>query len=122
MGTQVHFNVRSEPRDGYLYCEVLEDITVSNYETIFQDILEEGKNYNLNKILIDIRNVKLLINFLNRYEIGTFMAEIGKHYKIAALTSEEEMSRKFAETVARNRGLHFYVFSDEKEALIWLLE
>ena len=122
MGTQVQFSVRAELRDGYLYCEALQDVTVSNYKIIFQDILDEARKNRAKKILVDSRNVRFLINLLVRYEIGTFIAEKARHLKIAGLVREEEMSRKFAETVARNRGLIVNLFSDEKEALNWLLE
>jgi len=123
MGTELQFNIRFELRNGYIFSEIREDINSNNYERIFQKIIEEGKRNSQNKILIDVSKVKLNINILSRFEVGQLMAERARLvFKIAAIISKEEMKEKFAETVARNRGLNFYVFDNEEKAIKWLLE
>ena len=116
-------NIEYELRDKYLYSQILMDISISNVENIFLNILEEAKKHDLNKILIDIRKVKFLVNILNRFDIGKFMAEKARmDFKIAALADKEHLKEAFVETVARNRGLNFFAFLDEKEAVDWLLK
>jgi len=123
MGTETSSNMTFELRDKYLYCEVEEDITINNYKRIFQEILKQANNINQNRILIDGRKIQVFANVFNRFDIGEFIANNTKFVsKIAALTSEKEYKLKFAETVARNRGLNFLVFLDEQEAIKWLLK
>ena len=123
MGAEPSFNMTFELKDKYLYCEIFEDINVNNYILIFQNILKYANSNNKNRILIDGRKIHVFANVLNRFDIGEFMANYVKFAcKIAALTSEKEFKKRFAETVARNRGLNFLVFLEEQQAIKWLLK
>lgn len=110
-------------RDQFLLAEILEDISIDNVNTLFLETLKEAKNSNIKKILIDIRNVKFLVNTLDRFNIGEFMAEKAKFkFKIAVIAPLEQIKKRFVETVARNRGLDILAFLEEKEAINWLLK
>lgn len=84
--------------------------------------LKEAKNNNLTRILIDCREVKFNITFLDRFEIGQHLANKARlSYKIAIIALNEQFDRKIFETAARNRGVNVLGFLNEREALDWLL-
>jgi hypothetical protein len=78
-------------------------------------------------VLVDVRGVKGRVpTFFDRFDIGTHIAE--QHFaqqprvRLAILGREPMIHpERFGELVARNRGADARVFTDEAEALKWLL-
>ena len=84
---------------------------------------------NRSALLVDVRGVAGRVpTILDRFEFGTRIAP--KHYlefdpriRLAVLGHEPMIHpERFGELVARNRGADARVFTDEAEALGWLLE
>lgn len=73
-------------------------------------------------IFFDLRAWNRPSSQMVRFDSGLLVAEnLDPSYRIAAL-AKEEVVNYFAETVAVNRGARLKVFTDESEALSWLLE
>lgn len=89
------------------------------YETIakLNELIEKT---GMNKALLDLRGVVSVPPMIEMFEITT---KIPKNLWVAAVVEasdavEEEF--KFAETVAKNRGISLRLFRTENEALEWL--
>ena len=83
--------------------------------------------YSKSKILIDVTGVSGTIPFLDRFEFSEFLSQykakhdLKKVGKIAVAGQEPIVDKgRFGENVAVNRGANVRVFTDMKEALIWL--
>lgn len=82
----------------------------------------EGERLGSKLIFFDLRAWKRPSSQMVRFDTGLLVAEsLDPCYRIAAL-AKEEVVNYFAETVAVNRGARLKVFTDEAEALAWLLE
>lgn len=74
-------------------------------------------------LLLDSREVSGPVpTTLERYEISMRALDLPKGVRIAMLPRLDVIDpQRFGESVARNRGLAFSVFSDESAAVAWLL-
>ncbi|HWN07224.1 MAG TPA: hypothetical protein VNO53_08675 [Steroidobacteraceae bacterium] len=88
----------------------------------------EAARSNRSAVLVDVREITGRVpTILDRFEMGM---RIAKHYlesdprtRLAVLGHEPMIHpERFGELVARNRGADARVFTDEAEALGWLLE
>jgi len=88
----------------------------------------EAARSNRSAVLVDVREITGRVpTILDRFEMGMHIA---KHYlesdprtRLAVLGHEPMIHpERFGELVARNRGADARVFTDEAEALGWLLE
>jgi hypothetical protein len=93
-----------------------------------EEAYTEAARSNREALLVDVRGVTGRVpTILDRFEFGT---RIAKHYlkfdpriRLAVLGHEPMIHpQRFGELVARNRGADARVFTDEAEALDWLLE
>ena len=93
-----------------------------------EEAYAEAARSNRAALLIDVRGVAGRVpTILERFELGT---RIARHYlefdpriRLAVLGHEPMIHpERFGELVARNRGADARVFTDETEALGWLLE
>jgi hypothetical protein len=90
----------------------------------FEQIVEQCTRTNNKKLLIDCTEAKTEISTVDMYEQGEG-AKLFNRYgiKIAVVVSEDKLEpEKFAEMVARNRGVNACVFTDYKAAEGWLLK
>src|SRR5262245_7912242 len=90
----------------------------------FEQIVEQCNRANNKKLLIDCTEAKTDIALVDMYEQGEG-AKLFNRYgiKIAVVVSEDKLEpEKFAETVARNRGVDACVFTANQTAVEWLLE
>jgi hypothetical protein len=76
-------------------------------------------------VLLDIREMQASPSIFSDYEEVKQFARVGfgSVGRIAVLDNPERSKvNEFFETTARNRGLRFaFFYSDEKEAIAWLL-
>ena len=93
-----------------------------------EEAYREAARANRSAMLVDVREVKGRVPaILERFELGV---RIAKHYleseprtRLAVLGHEPMIHPdRFGELVARNRGADARVFTDEAQALDWLLE
>ena len=93
-----------------------------------EEAYREAARANRSAVLVDVRGVSGRVpTILDRFEMGL---RIAKHYlesdpraRLAVLGHEPMIHpERFGELVARNRGADARVFTDEAQALDWLLE
>jgi hypothetical protein len=90
----------------------------------YELIAERCKRTNKNKLLLEFLEAHGEISLMDRYFLGD-EAQIFKRYNLRVATAnrpEHLDEKKFAEIVARNRGVNFRVFTNVKDAQKWLLE
>ena len=93
-----------------------------NVRHALQTVHLEAEKQGLTCILIDMRDVSPPANLVTRFFTGVQLATFFKHpYRIAAIGLASWVDH-FTETVATNRGAKLKVFTDEQQALAWLLE
>lgn len=117
-------------------------VSVSNdrrYIVVFIDgpmttelALKVGKQANqlaqenkINSMLYDLRKSINVQNGFKNYEFGykdVGSVNFNKANKIALLTDPDDHSHDFIETVMINNGYNVHIFSNQKEAIDWLIE
>ena len=102
---------------------------LSNANYLFKHSIDSALLHNKRKILIDVRNIKGTIPFIDRFQfaenLANYKAEhaLAKVNKIAVVGYEPIIHKdKFGETVAVNRGVNARTFTEMSNALIWLTE
>ncbi len=109
----------------YIIVRVDEDMTRTLAESLGLEAMHLGSKKNLNKFLYDLRNSrnKETLNanyiFVNQ---DLKRLEPNPENKIAMLTSPNDKSHDFIETVLRNAGYNVRLFIVEEEAIDWLEE
>jgi hypothetical protein len=109
----------------YVIVRVNEDMTRALAESLGLEAMHLGIKKNLNKFLYDLRNSrnKEIIN-ANYIFAKQDLKRLNPNpaNKIAMLTSPNDKSHDFIETVLRNAGYNVKLFIVEEEAIIWLEE
>ena len=87
----------------------------------FDKLVESSKEFNIKKILLDIRDFDYNLSYLESFNIGEYIAKTYNKYflKVACLRNLNKKDN-FTETVAVNRGAFFRFFNDENKAIDWL--
>jgi hypothetical protein len=113
-----------ENREGYLLVIISGVYSKGDdFLSIPDAILKECQLSGKNKALLNIMNLSLYgFTDMDRFYLGARIAETlrGK-VKLSAACKIENTSR-FAETVAKNRGAQFAVFTDFNQAEEWLVK
>src|SRR5438445_106264 len=102
-----------EPRVGYLYVTVSEQISLSGAQATFREMLDGAMRYGQSRILLDCTRVKGEWTAEDRFAFGVFVADEHKRaadqfaqslqlavYAIAPLMDPG----RYTQTVANNRG------------------
>jgi hypothetical protein len=89
----------------------------------FMELLAvESQSWNHGRLLADLRGVTTIRSFTEQFTLGEEAARKLKHLRrIASVVPPERLTRN-SERPARQRGLDLKVFTDEAEALQWLLD
>jgi len=110
----------------YLILKVKGEYAIEDFLEIIKRIPGECQRLNTFNVLADLRGITLhsFIPFMDRIRMGKTTARfLGPKIKIAALSLPEFIHQdKVGELTARIRSAELKVFSDEKEAVDWLLE
>ncbi len=124
-----------ENRKSYLYVKVSGQISLMNpydwgkIKSARASVVASIKKTNINKLLIDGRDVSAKVTMIDRFLIAKFFVEENlkliagqsRLLKIAFIGNRSLLDPgKFGETVARNRGLNGFVTDNMQEALNWL--
>jgi hypothetical protein len=92
------------------------------FKRAVDEILTEAQRRGRRCVLIDTTPMAIEdFPMFDRYEIGRYAAETWSYHLKAALLALPQHINRFAETVALNRGANLHVFTNEPEALAWLL-
>ena len=119
-----------DKKEGYLQVKINGQYVKDERKRVLKSISNKCKEDDYSKILIDIKDLQLDDDSFERYSSGEegalyFMKDFRKYIKIALFAQPNKIKGthlKFGELVARNRGLDYRVFSNEKRALTWLLK
>lgn len=109
----------------YIIVRVNEDMTRTLAESLGLEAMHLGSKKNLNKFLYDLRNSRNKETLNSNYIFvnqDLKRLEPNPENKIAMLTSPNDKSHDFIETVLRNAGYNVKLFIVEEEAIAWLEE
>lgn len=104
----------------YLLVEISEEYSLKLIIEIIHEIMERGEKENINKALVDIRNMQGNPSILDRYKIGLEISKIWGKKIQGASVGKKNLINYVAENVAVNRGANFKVFTEIQSALEWL--
>ena len=82
-----------------------------------------AKENDIMKILIDIRGFDSVSKVVEKYEFAYdagLKLGLTPQWKVAMIRDEDKEDMQFFETVMRNAGFNYRMYTDEKEALTWL--
>lgn len=109
----------------YIIVRVNEDMTRTLAESLGLEAMHLGIKKNLSKFLYDLRNSRNKETINANYIFAKQdlkRLDPNPANKIAMLTSPNDKSHDFIETVLRNAGYNVKLFIIEEEAIIWLEE
>ena len=119
-----------DKKESYLHVKMKGQYIKEERTQVIKEISNECVQDGYSKLLIDITDIQLDDDILERFLFGEeaaliFGRNIKMYIKIALIAQPNKIQDthlKFEEIVARNRGLDFMVFPNEKRALTWLLK
>jgi hypothetical protein len=127
--TNEQFETAITVEEDILFINATGTYSLTNAKNLFKLSIDNALLYTKRKILIDITAITGSIPFLDRFEFSEFLSQYKAKYslkkigKIAVAGQEPIVDKgRFGENVAVNRGANVRVFTDIKEALIWLKE
>jgi len=114
-------NTNIEKKDGYIHFKIEGEYPGLQILNGIDQILEAANKYQINNILLDIRNLEYSLSSIDSFNIGEYIAKTysDKLIKIACLRDKYKED-DFTEIVAINRGANFHLFNDENNAINWL--
>jgi hypothetical protein len=104
---------------GVLRIAALGAFALEPTKRLFDRVAADAQRYEAKRVLLDFRGVAGPITTMERFELGVYAA--ARITAKIALVGLPETIDHFGETVAINRGAKGRVFTDESEALSWLL-
>ena len=107
---------------GYLIVTVCGQWELGKAKQEMEALRDEANKRGHTRILVDVREMSPQKSDLTRYYTGEYIAKILPYpFRVAAIDSPEFINR-FVENVAVNRGAFFAAFSQEKDAIEWLMK
>ena len=119
------YEIKLSDSGKYIVVIVNSDMTRTLAEQIGLEAMHIARKKNLNLFLYDLRNSinreSVNSNYIfAKQDINRIQPD--QSNKIAMLTSTNDKSHNFVETVLRNAGHNVLLFTDKEKALEWLLE
>ncbi len=100
--------------------EVNEPYSVEMITSAIHEITAYCKEHNLNKALVDLRNMPGTPSILDRHLHGIELAKAwGSRIQVAVIMRAEALSH-MTENTAVNRGAKFITTADANQAMEWL--
>ena len=119
----VPYRSEIQPKDEYLYAFVEGQDSFETSETFWFELLEECKDKNYSKLLIE-ENLEGELSSSETYELSVKLAKSDyKNLTVAFVDrqADHKDSNKYGETIVTNRGVRIKVFDDLDVAKQWLL-
>jgi hypothetical protein len=113
------YEVTIDDDAGVLRIAALGAFALESTKRLFDRVALDARRREAKRVLLDFRGVVGRITTMERFELGEYAAA-RITTKIALIALPETVDH-FGETVAINRGAKGRVFTDESEALSWLL-
>ena len=118
MGIQATFQDKGE----YLFVSLRGQWTETSARRVIEEIKSEADKYNRSRVLVNLMELLPPDLPFTRFTTGKYMAEVwASSLKVAAVWKQELLTQ-FAENAAVNRGVKLKAFTDEQQALQWLLQ
>ena len=118
------YTLAIEAKGGHLFARASGLRIRATVTAMTMEIFDATLANRLSKVFIDVRELERRLGILDSYLVVTevFQKLRGKGIYKAAIVDEQVHTLRgwFLETVARNRGFNFGVFSDQEDALEWL--
>ena len=117
------YKVYYEEEGDYLSVTVEGDFALSTLKDLAADVAKSIAQYGCNRILNDMRQAKLTKRTIDIYNMPKTAKSSGVDFycKRALVVSEQSSDFHFLETVFRNQGHNVKMFTDNEEAINWLL-
>ncbi len=116
--------VEIDKRDGYLHVVVTGRESLADSKQMWCEIFEACATHGVDKVLV-VENLQGTLSIGETSEVVKYIAELGIAEGVrVAFVDRQPMQyaiNKFAETVAKNRGINGRVFFSEASATDWLL-
>ncbi|MBI5279789.1 MAG: STAS/SEC14 domain-containing protein [Burkholderiales bacterium] len=113
--------VRTEQHAGYAAARLSGAPTLDEMMAAVGSVAAESSAWPHGLLLVDLRGVTTLRAFTEQFTLGEQAAQkLGHLRRIASVVPEDRITRN-SERPARKAGLDLRVFTDEAEALAWLL-
>jgi hypothetical protein len=111
-----------EHRDGYALARIRGEPSLGQFLSLIRRIGVESAAWPSKRVLFDLRGIRTLTSFTDRYTIGQEAArQLGHLHRIASLVDPDIITRA-GEKTARRSGINLIVFTEEAESTTWLLE
>ena len=115
----LRFDVEHEERHSVVH--VHGEPSLGQFMSFLQLIAVETSGCPVRRLLVDLRGVRTRTSFTEHYAIGEEAARQLRHlHRVASLVPADRITRA-SEKTAQRSGLNLVVFTDEAEALTWLL-
>ena len=109
----------------YMSVRLRANITKDLAIAFTKEVTSLGREKGLKKFFLDLRGFASESGVLEKYEFAYEMGiKLGltPEWKVALLRDEARIEMQFFETVMRNAGFDYRMFTNEDEALTWLAE
>ncbi len=117
----------TERRNDLLLAHLEGEFEIYGMKGAYGEVLAEVKEHSIRFLIIDMRQVGGEISITDKFYLAEFASRLSVRKlgsltpKIAVLVDASLIdSERFAETVARNRGMDAHVCAEMDEALQWL--
>ena len=108
--------------EGILRVDASGVFKASKARAFFEQIINEARAKNLDKVLVDTRSFSGELSLMERYGIGTLLGELRPMRIRLAFVVRPSVAwpDRFGENVADNRAVNMRVTTDLPQALDWL--
>ena len=110
-----------QKKDLYLTAQISGKWESSDLRKAFESIKEIAENTGYTRILVDAFDVSRPEKEFQRYVLGEDLADLFPVRFMIAILYKPELTNRFAENTAVNRGARVRVCDNETDALEWLL-
>ena len=117
------FEITVEADENYIRCKVFVDISIPIAIQFTEELDKLAKEKGIKRIFMDLRSVVNIAGAGENYKFSRTEVHNLKPQDnyVAMLISEGDHSHDFVETVSQNAGYGVRLFTNEAEALAWLL-
>ena len=104
----------------HLFVEISEPYSLKLFLSAIHEAADHCREENLNKVLVDVRNMTGNPSIFDRFQIGMEIVKVwGPRIKVAVIAKPGVINR-VAENTAVNRGMKLFATTSPEDATQWL--
>jgi hypothetical protein len=119
-------NIRIQPESGYVHLFVEGERTVDTVRRIAREIYAACIKHDCLRALVDVTRMTGQLSIVDQYYLPADDVPkdpVAKRIRVAVIDDEQDRKAwSFFETVVRNAGYKFKIFTDRGAALQWITE